>query len=80
MGPPLPGRASLLLTQNSQHPQNHAISRVKNMARTMQKLQHIRIYDRSTAPNTWSTNINHKGLQRTTNEYAEECRIYINTL
>ena len=73
--PPPPGRASLLLTQNSQHAQNHAISRVfcragvqvssrclakknkgltktnlKNMARTMQKLQHI--YDRSMAPNT----------------------------
>ena len=42
----------------------------------MQELQHIgsiKIYD----PKIHKvTNINHKGLQRTANEYAEERRIY----
>ena len=30
----------------------------------------------SQARDLYSTNVNHKGLQGTANEYAEECRIY----
>ena len=90
-------------TQNSQHPQNHAIPRVfrgqeskcqvdvsqrknkelaktnlKNMDRTMQESQHIRSIKHLRPKNSLSTNVNHKGLQRSANEYAEEriCSVY----
>ena len=46
------------------------------MDKTMQKLRHIGSIKDLRAQNTKSTNINHKGLQRTANEYAGERRIY----
>ena len=42
----------------------------------MQKLRHIGSIKDLRPQNTVSTNINHKGLQGTGNEYAKERRIY----
>ena len=42
----------------------------------MQELRYIGSIKDLRPQNTLSTNINHKGLQRTANEYAEERRIY----
>ena len=42
----------------------------------MQELRHIGSVKDLRPQNTLSTNINHKGLQRTANECAEERRIY----
>ena len=53
-----------------------AKTNLKNMDRTMQELRHIGSIKDLRPQNTLSTNINHKGLQRTANEYAEERRIY----
>ena len=53
-----------------------AKTNLKNMDRTMQELRHIGSIKDLRPQNTLSTNINHKGLQRTANGYAEERRIY----
>ena len=53
-----------------------AKTNLKNMDRTMQELRYIGSIKDLRPQNTLSTNINHKGLQRTANEYAEERRIY----
>ena len=45
----------------------------------MQKLQHIGSILDLRPQSTLSTNINHKGLQKTANEYAEERRTNTNT-
>ena len=49
----------LARNQPQKHGQNHA------------KIQHIGSIKDLRPQNTYSTNINHKGLQRTANEYAE---------
>ena len=46
------------------------------MDKTMQKLRHIGSIKDLRPQNTTCTNINHKGLQRTANEYVGERRIY----
>ena len=48
----------------------------------MQELQHIGSIKQLRPKNSLSTNVYHKGLQRTANEYAEEriCRIYKNLI
>ena len=46
------------------------------MDKTMQKLWHIGSIKDLRPQNTKCTNINHKGLQRTANEYVGERRIY----
>ena len=46
------------------------------MDKNMPELQHIGSIIDLRPKNSESTNINHKGLQRTANEYAKERRIY----
>ena len=53
-----------------------AKTNLKNMDKTMQELQHNGSIKDLRPKNSLSTNINHKGLQRTANEYAEGRRIY----
>ena len=52
-----------------------AKTNLKNMDKTMQKLQHIGAIKDLRPKNSSSTNINHKGVQRTTNKYSKERRI-----